>query len=150
MLDFANYAELSLATKMAESPQEVEDFLADLARRARPRAIAEIDELRRYASERDGLDELMPWDLAYYSEKLSTDKLGLSEEALRPYFPMPGVLRGMFALVERLYGIRIEAAPGIATWHEDVTTWALKDDQGAEFGLFYLDPYARPEKRSGA
>jgi len=150
LLGYANYAELSLATKMAESPGEVDAFLADLAQRAKPRAQAELDELRAFARTLDGIDTLHPWDIAYYSEKLKTEKLGLSEEALRPYFPMPGVLRGMFTLVERLYGIRIEEAPGIAIWHTDVTTWALKDAEGVEFGLFYLDPYARPEKRSGA
>ncbi|MFP5306788.1 MAG: M3 family metallopeptidase [Gammaproteobacteria bacterium] len=150
MLGFANYAELSLATKMAESPQHVDDFLSDLARRAKPRAQAELDELRRFAAHSDGLSDFQPWDAAYYSEKLKIERLGLDEEALRPYFPLDGVLRGMFALVERLYGIRIEAAPGIAVWHPDVTTWALKDAAGTEFGLFYLDPYARSDKRSGA
>ncbi|MEQ1439476.1 M3 family metallopeptidase [Fontimonas sp. SYSU GA230001] len=150
LLDFGNYAELSLATKMAESPQQVDDFLADLARRAKPRAQAELEELRAFARRRDGLTDFQPWDAAYYSEKLKTETLGLSEEELRPYFPLPAVLRGMFALVERLYGIHIEAVPGIPTWHADVTTWALQDASGERFGLFYLDPYAREEKRSGA
>ncbi len=150
LLGYANYAELSLTTKMAESPQQVDDFLSDLARRARPRAQAELDELRRFAAELDGPSDFQPWDAAYYSEKLKAQRLGLSEEELRPYFPLPAALRGMFSLVERLYGIRIEPAPGIAVWHPDVSTWALKDSSGAEFGLFYLDPYARDEKRSGA
>lgn len=150
LLGFANYAELSLATKMAESTAQVEEFLCELAQRAKPRAVAELEELRRFAAQTDGLADLQPWDIAYYSEKLKERQLGLNEETLRPYFPLPAVLRGMFGLVERLYGIRIEPAPGIAVWHPDVSTWALKDSQGAEFGLFYLDPYARPEKRSGA
>ncbi|MFA5941926.1 MAG: M3 family metallopeptidase [Sinimarinibacterium sp.] len=150
LLGFKSYAELSLATKMAESPQQVDDFLSDLARRAKTRAQAELDELRAFAQRRDNLTDFQPWDAAYYSEKLKTESLGLAEEELRPYFPLPAVLRGMFTLVERLYGIHIEEAPGIATWHADVGTWALKDAKGERFGLFYLDPYARPEKRSGA
>ncbi|HEX4895417.1 MAG TPA: M3 family metallopeptidase [Solimonas sp.] len=150
LLGFTSFAGLSLATKMAESPDQVEQFLLDLARRARPRAEAELSELRAYARSRDGLADLQPWDVPYYAEKLKEEKLGLSEEELRPYFPLPQVLRGMFDLVERLYGIRIVAAEGIPVWHAEVTTWALLDGEGQRFGLFYLDPHARAEKRSGA
>ena len=149
LLGFANFAELSLATKMAESPDEVEKFLRDLAVRAKPRAQAELDELRALARE-DGI-ELEVWDTAYYSEKLRERKLGLSDEALRPYFPFPQVVRGMFDLVERLYDVKIEPVAGIPTWHADVTTYALKYRDGETFGVFYLDPYARPAtKRGGA
>jgi oligopeptidase A len=150
LLGFKNFAELSLATKMAESPNEVELFLRDLAKRARPRAQAELDELRELAAA-DGVSDLQAWDTAYYSEKLRQQKLGLSDEALRPYFPFPQVVRGMFDLVERLYDVKIEPVAGIATWHADVTTYALKHRNGDTFGVFYLDPYARPEtKRGGA
>ncbi len=89
--------------------------------------------------------------MPYYAEKLREKTLGLSDEMLRPYFPFPQVLRGMFDLVQRLYDVRIEAVGGIATWHDDVTTYALKHADGETFGLFYLDPYARPQtKRGGA
>ncbi len=150
MLGYANYAELSLATKMAESPQQVDDFIIDLATRAKPRAQAELETLKRFARAQGGPEDFQPWDAAYYAEKLKTESLGLAEEALRPYFPLPGVLDGMFALVQKLYGIRVAAAPGVATWHEDVSTWTLTDASGNDVGLFYLDPYARDEKRSGA
>ena len=104
LLGYKNFAELSLATKMAESPAAVEHFLLDLAAKARPHARLELDELKGFAQELDGLADLQPWDLAYYSEKLKERKLGYSEEELRPYFPAPQVIAGMFALTERLYG----------------------------------------------
>ncbi len=150
LLGYANYAELSLATKMAESPDEVEGFLVDLARRAKPRAAAERDELAAFANKLDGISDFSPWDAAYYAEKLKEEKLGLSDEELRPYFAADAVIRGMLDLVQRLYGIRIDKVDGIQTWHADVTTYALKDGDGLPFGLFYLDPYARADKRSGA
>jgi oligopeptidase A len=150
LLGFNNFAELSLATKMAESPDDVEKFLLDLAVRAKPRALAELAELKAFAQSLDGLEDFQPWDSSYYAEKLQEQKLGFDEEKLRPYFPAPQTLEGMFALVQKLYGIRIEKAVGMATWHPDVTTYALKDAQGQTFGLFYLDPYAREHKRGGA
>lgn len=150
LLGFNNFAELSLATKMAESPDEVEKFLLDLAVRAKPRALVELAELKAFARSLDGLNDFQPWDSAYYAEKLQEKKLGFDEEKLRPYFPAPQTIQGMFALVQRLYGIRIEKTDGMATWHADVTTYALKDAQDKIFGLFYLDPYAREHKRGGA
>lgn len=152
LLGFANFAELSLATKMAESPSAVEQFLLDLARRARPRAQAELDQLRAFARELDGLDEqdFKPWDSAFYSEKLKERAFSLNEEALRPYFPLPQVLEGLFGLIQQLYGVKVVAEPGHAVWHEHVTVYALQDAGGATFGRFYLDPYARDNKRSGA
>lgn len=150
LLGFGNFAELSLATKMAESPDAVEAFLLDLSAKARPFALAELDELRAFAKARDGLTDLQPWDVAYYSEKLKEQKLGYSEEELRPYFPAPQVIQGMFDVVERMYGVTIEAASGIKTWHPDVTTYRLKEADGEEIGLFYLDPFARTDKRGGA
>jgi oligopeptidase A len=150
LLGLRNYAEVSLATKMAESADEVERFLLDLNARARRYAAADLLELRSFARKRDGLAEFEPWDLPYYTEKLKQEKLGFSEEELRPYFQAPQVIAGMFALVERLYGVRIEAARGVATWHADVTTYAVREADGAPIGLFYLDPYAREDKRGGA
>jgi oligopeptidase A len=150
LLGFRNFAELSLETKMAESPDAVERFLLELNAKARRYAEAELDELRNYARKRDRLEDFQPWDVPYYSEKLKEEKLGFSEEELRPYFPAPQVIQGMFALVERLYGVKIEKVGNVATWHKDVTTYALRDADGGEIGLFYLDPYARQDKRSGA
>ena len=150
LLGYENFAEVSLQTKMADTPDEIEAFLLDLNKRARPRALAELDELRRFAAQLHGLTDLGPWDTAYYSEKLKEQKLAFSEEELRPYFPAPQVIAGMFALVERLYGVVIQKIDGIATWHPDVTTYALVDGARARIGLFYLDPYARQDKRGGA
>jgi oligopeptidase A len=150
LLGLRNYAEVSLATRMARSPDDVERFLLDLNTRARPRALAELEELREFASQLDGLGDFQAWDTAYYAEKLKERRLGFSEDELRPYFPAPQVISGMFALVERLYGIRIERVEGITTWHPDVTTYAVREAGGAPIGLFYLDPYAREDKRGGA
>ncbi len=150
LLGFNNFGELSLATKMAESPDAVEAFLLDLAAKARPFAIKELEELKAFAKTRDGLADFQPWDSAYYGEKLKEKKLGYSEEELRPYFPAPQVIAGMFALVERIYGVKIECTHDVATWHPDVTTYAVREADGAEVGLFYLDPYARQDKRGGA
>jgi oligopeptidase A len=150
LLGYANYAELSFATKMAESPAVAERFLMELAARARPRAQAELTELREFARRRDGLDDLQSWDLAYYAEKLKHEKLGLSDDELRPYFPAPQVIDGLFSLVTRLYGIAFEAVHDVPVWHPDVTAYALKDGNGQRFALFFLDPYARDLKRGGA
>jgi oligopeptidase A len=150
LLGFPSYAEYSLATKMAESPAAVERFLLDLGGRARKRAQHELDTLREFAARLGGPAELQPWDLPYYAEKLKQEALGLSDEALRPYFPAPQVIDGMFALVSRLYGIAFEPAPEVAVWNADVTAYRLKDTQGRVFGHFYLDPYAREHKRGGA
>jgi oligopeptidase A len=150
ILGMQSYAEVSLATKMAGSPDEVERFLLDLNARARHRAQAELEELKTFAKRRDGLADLQPWDAPYYSEKLRQEKLGFSEDELRPYFPAAQVIAGMFTLVQRLYGVKIQKTDGIATWHSDVTTYALKEADGRELGIFYLDPYARDDKRGGA
>ena len=149
MLGFKNYAELSLATKMADTPAEVEDFLLELAQKARARAQIELAELRALAAA-DGVSDLQAWDTAYYSEKLREKTLGLSDETLRPYLPFPQVLQGLFDLVERLYGVKIEKHAGLPVWHADVGTYVLKRKDEI-VGGFYLDPYARPEtKRGGA
>jgi oligopeptidase A len=150
LLGMRSYAEMSLATKMAGSADEVERFLLDLNERARPRAQAELEELKAFAKQRDGLTDFQPMDIPYYSEKLRQKRLGFSQDELRPYFPAAQVVGGMFALVERLYGVTIERTEAIAVWHADVTTYALREADGTEIGVFYLDPYAREDKRGGA
>jgi oligopeptidase A len=149
LLGMQNYAQVSLATKMAGSPGEVERFLLDLNARARPRAESELQELVDFAAS-DGVSHFAVWDVPYYSERLKQERLGFTEDELRPYFPAPQVIAGMFALVERLYGITIERKEGMATWHPEVTTYQLRDPNGREIGAFYLDPYAREHKRGGA
>jgi oligopeptidase A len=150
LLGMRNYAEMSLATKMAGAADDVERFLLDLLARARPRAEAELAELKAFAKKLDGLADFQPWDVAYYSEKLRQEKLGFSEDELRPYFAADRAITGMFALVQKLYGVTIERIGGIPVWHSDVTTYELRESDGTRIGVFYLDLYTREDKRGGA
>ncbi len=150
LLDFDSYADYSLARKMASTPAEVLGFLEDLAERSKPVAETELAELQQFAREQFQVDELQAWDLGYYSEKLRVHKFDISQEELRPYFPAPKVIEGMFAVVKRLYGITIKEVEGIDSWHEDVRFYEIQDDSGQLRGSFYLDLYARPQKRGGA
>jgi oligopeptidase A len=150
LLGFANYAERSIETKMAQCTDQVMRFLTDLAERSKPRAIADLDELRRFAREQHGALEIESWDIPYYSEKLRQHKYAISQEELKPYFPETRVLPGMFAVVNRLYGLQITEAKGVDTWHPDVRFYEIKDGAGQLRGRFYLDLYARPHKRGGA
>jgi oligopeptidase A len=150
LLGFANAAEESLATKMASSPQVVLDFLRDLARRARPVAHKELAELRAFAAEELGLDGLEPWDVAYASEKLRQRRYALDEEQLKPYFPLPAVIEGLFGLAGRLYGIALSERAGVDVWHPDVRYYDVRDADGRVFAGAYVDLYARSGKRGGA
>lgn len=150
LLGFANFAELSLARKMAPGTAQVMDFLLDLARRARPVAENELRELRAFAEQEFGRKVLQAWDIPYYSEKLRQAKHDISQEELRPYFPVPAVLNGMFQVVHQLYGLHIEPVAGIDTWHPDVMFFQIRDADGELRGQFYLDIYARAHKRGGA
>ncbi len=150
LLGFHDYTEYSLATKMADSPAQVLDFLSDLARRARPQAQRELEELRAFARGRFGADELAPWDIGYYSEKLRQHRYQLSQEELRPYFPITRVLPGLFAVAERLFDVTIHPLEEVEVWHPDVRVYEIVDASGQRRGRFYLDLYARPHKRGGA
>jgi oligopeptidase A len=150
LLGFGNYAELSLARKMAPGTEQVLEFLRDLARRARPLAEKELLELETFAAKQLGGKSLQAWDIPYYSEKLRKAKHDLSQEELRPYFPVTRVLEGMFQVAHRLYGLDIEPVEGIDTWHPDVLFFQIRDADGELRGRFYLDLYARPHKRGGA
>jgi oligopeptidase A len=150
LLGFGNYGEYSLATKMARSVEEVIDFLEDLTARSRPAAQREFDTLQEFARERDGINAIEAWDVAYYSEKLREQRYAISREALRPYFPVPQVLDGMFAIIGRLYAMRVRQVSGVDVWHEDVGVYEIEDSDGHLRGRFYLDLYARANKRSGA
>jgi len=150
LLGFGNYAERSLETKMADSPQQVLEFLNDLAARSKPMAEQELQAVRDFARAEDGLEELQTWDIAYYSEKLRQQQYAISQEELKPYFPQPRVVSGLFGIVERLYGLSITEVDGVDTWHEDVRFYRIHDAGGELRGEFYLDLYARPHKRGGA
>lgn len=147
LLGFNNFAEYSLASKMAPNVETVDKFLVDLAEHARTPALAEIAELKAIAQQ-DGIEELKPWDATYYSEKLKQQQFNLSQEALKPYFPAPKVVDGLFQIVQRLYGIKIveRQAP---VWQNDVRYFEI-EDQGQVVGGFYFDLYARNGKRGGA
>ncbi|ALM92980.1 oligopeptidase A [Alteromonas stellipolaris] len=150
LLGFGSYSERSLATKMAESTDQVTGFLRDLAAKSKPQAERELEEVRAYAKDTHGVTELNAWDLPYYSEKLKQEKYTISDEMLRPYFPEDKVLSGLFEVVHRLYGLKIIEQPGIDTWHKDVRYFTITDSADALRGSFYLDLYARAKKRGGA
>ena len=145
LLGYRNFAEYALATRMAKNSQQVRHFLDDLARRCRPAGAQEFADLEEYAGRR-----LDAWDVAFYGEKLKESRFKVSQEELRPYFPLPKVLSGLFLLTERLYGISVRERPDTAVWHKSVRYYDLLDRGGAIVAGFYLDPYSRTEKRSGA
>ncbi len=150
LIDFKNYAEYSLATKMAHTPERVLQFLHGLIIKSKKAALDEIQELAKFAKESDGIERLEAWDLPYYSEKLRQTKLALAEDDLRPYFPITKVLEGMFSIVNKLYGIKIVERHGVDIWHPHVQFFEIYDENEVLRGYFYTDLYARPHKRDGA
>ncbi len=149
LLGFANYAEYSLATKMAGSADEVIAFLEDLALRSRAMAADEYRELQEFAAREWMIPDLQVWDVPYASEKLRLARYALSQEELRPYFPAAKVIDGLFAIVEKLFGVRFVADHSIATWHSDVKVFNLQRESKI-IARCYLDLYARNGKRGGA
>ncbi len=145
LLGLKSFAAYSLVPKMARDPEEVLAFLERLATRSRPAAERDMKELQTFANR-----PLEAWDLAFYAERLRRERHAISDEELRPYFPVHRVLDGLFGLVERLFGIRVEAAPGVDVWHDDVRYFRILDGAGQERGGFFTDLYARPHKRGGA
>jgi oligopeptidase A len=150
LLGFETYAEYSLSRKMAETPEEVLTFLYDLAKRTIDTAKNEFNELSEFANKHHGQDTLNPWDVSFYSEKLRQHKFNFTQEDLKAYFPAPSVLSGLFSLVNRLYGLTIKENHEIDVWHSDVRFFEIYDIQGERRGGFYLDIYARRQKRGGA
>ncbi len=145
LVGYDNFSAYSLESKMAESVAEAQEFLEDLSQKSRQTALAELEELERFA--RRGL---AAWDIAFYSERLRHEQFAVSDEQLRPYFPLARVLAGLFAVVEKIYGITVDSVDAIDTWHEDVRFYRLFDEDGTELGGFYTDLFARPNKRAGA
>lgn len=150
LLGFDHYGEYSLATKMADKPEQVIDFIHQLAKPSRQQAKKEFDELKAFAAKTYGKATLNAWDIAYYSEKLKQAEYAISDEELRPYFPENVVVKGLFSVVNKLFGLRIEQQADIDTWHEDVAYYHIYDDESTLRGAFYLDLYAREKKRGGA
>ena len=149
LLGFDNFAEYSLATKMAQSTDQVVQFLEDLAAKSRPQASMELDELRAFAQERFNMDSLEAWDLTYYAEKLKQDRFNISQQELRPYFPISRVLDGLFETTQRLFNVTVRELKDFDTYHDDVRLFELKR-QGKVVAHCYLDPFARSGKRGGA
>ncbi|MBZ9612414.1 oligopeptidase A [Rheinheimera maricola] len=150
LLEFNNAAEESLATKMAQSPAQVLDFLHDLARRAKPQAEQDLAELSAFAQNEYGVAELAAWDVTYYAEKLKQAKYSISDEQLRPYFPEHKVVQGLFVVLNKLFGVNVKQRDGVDVWHSDVKFYDIFDTTGELRGSFYLDLYARASKRGGA
>lgn len=150
LLGFDNYAELSLATKMAQSTNQVIEFMTDLVSRARNQAKGEFAQLEEFAKEQFNMVPVKPWDVAYLSEKRRQDLYTLSQEDLRSYFPQPKVMNGLFAIVKKLYGMTIEEIPGVDIWHKDVQCYGVIDEHNQVRGYVYTDLFARPNKRGGA
>jgi len=150
LLGFNNYAELSLATKMAEKPDDVTHFLEDLADRSWRHARKDLAELREFAKQHYGINDLQSWDMTYYSEKMRQHFYQLSQEEVKAYFPITRVLPGLFAIVEKLYGLQITEISDFDSWHPDVRFFQIHDQTDQLRGQFYLDLYARAKKRGGA
>lgn len=148
LLGFNNYSELSLSTKMAESTQQVLNFLQDLTQRSKPFAEQDLAELKAFAQEHQVTD-LNSWDVGYFSEKLREQRYSISEEELRAYFPIDKVLSGMFNIVEKLYGVQINELTDFDSWHPDVRLFEITEN-GQHVGRFFFDLYARAHKRGGA
>lgn len=149
LLGFASYADYSIATKMAGAPADVLAFLRDLAAKARPHAVKDRQALETFAREQLGIEALQAWDLAFVADRLKQSRYSYSGQEVKEYFTEPKVLDGLFAVIEQLYGLRVE--PDVApVWHPDVRFFRLVDAHGALIGQFYLDLYAREGKRGGA
>jgi len=150
LLGYNNYAELSVVPKMVESPEQVLKFLNDLADRAVPEAKREFAELEVFARESLGMDVMSNWDVTYASDKLKQQQYALSDEDLKPYFPASKAVPGMFKVVGKLFGLSIEQVNDVDVYHDDVQCYSITDSNGDLRGEFFLDNYARPNKRGGA
>ncbi len=151
LLGYDSYAELSLVTKMADSPEQVIDFLQQLTDKSLPAGRREIEELKAFAREQGLEDAFQPWDAAYYSEKLKQQRYAISDEDLKPYFSDRKVVAGLFRIVERLYGLSIEEQTDqVERWHPDVRFFVIRNADDDIIAKFYLDLYAREKKRGGA
>ena len=150
ILDYKNYAEYSLATKMAKSTHDVIDFLNNLKVKAIKQSKKEMVILSKYAKKKLGLKKINPWDLAYISEKYKEENFGVSQEELKKYFPVENVIEGLFKLVNSLYGLKVKLKKTKDVWHEDVRLYEIYDKNNTLRGKFYFDLYARQNKRGGA
>ncbi len=149
LLGYQTPADVSLVTKMAENPQQVIEFLNNLVQYSQEQAKAEVAEVYAFAKTL-GVEKVQPWDLTYYSEKLRQDKFAINDEQIKPYFPLPKVINGLFKLIGILYGMEVRPHLGVDVWHPDVTFYDVFDREGKQRGSFYMDLYARERKNGGA
>src|SRR5699024_3244042 len=150
LLGFKTHADFVLQERMAQSAKNVEDFLDDLLKKAKPAANKEFEELQKFANELDGIEQLQKWDSAYYSEKLKQKKFDLDDEKLKPYFPLNQVLDGAFKVAEKLFNLSFDEVPDVEIYHEDVKTYRVFDKHENYIALFYADFHPREGKRNGA
>jgi oligopeptidase A len=151
LLGFRHHGDVSLETKMAHSPGQVLEFLIDLAGHARPIALQELEALSTFAKDEYGAERIDAWDIPYYSENLRQARYGFSDEEVRPFFPAERALGGLFKIATRIFGIRIEVAQGVESWHPDVRAFRVLDQESGEMlGMFLADLFVRPNKRGGA
>ncbi len=150
LLGYKSHAHFVLEERMAETPEKVKSFLNELLEKAKPAAQKEFDELTTFAKELDGIDRLEKWDGAYYSEKLKQKLFNLDDEKLKPYFELKNVIKGVFTVAEKLYGLHFEEVQNIDKYHTDVKTYEVKDDEGELVAIFYADFHPRAGKRNGA
>ncbi len=150
LLGFENYAQYSVASKMVESPEQVINFIDELADKAKPQAENDFAQLTEYAKKHHNIDPVQPWDVSYLSNKLKKQLFDFSEEDLKPYFPASVAVPGLFAVTGRLFNIEITEVENADVWHEDVSLYQITDQQGRVRGAFYMDNYARENKRGGA
>ncbi|MDH5766142.1 MAG: M3 family metallopeptidase [Gammaproteobacteria bacterium] len=150
LLGFKNYAELSIEDKMANTTDDVLQFLNQLVEKSYPRAQQEFEQLKQFAKKLDNITDMKAWDIAYYAEKLKQQEYGISQEELKPYFPAQTVIDGLFKIVHQLYGIQIQRVDDVDVWHPEVNFYEIRDEKNSLKGGFYLDLYARAKKRGGA
>lgn len=150
LLGFQSHAEYMLQERMAEKPEKVKDFLDELLAAAKPFGEKEVEELSAYAKRKDGLDQLQKWDFGYYSEKLKQERFNIDDDKLKPYFKLEDVVAGAFKVANLLYGISFSQRDDIQKYHDDVTTYEVKDRNGDHLSVFYADFFPRQGKRNGA
>ncbi len=150
ILNYNNYAEVSIADKMAENTSDVLNFLNDLVKKSKPQAEKEYSILKKFAKQEYKINQLEAWDVMFMSEKLKQKEYGISQQELKPYFPAEKVIKGLFEIVNRLYGIVIKEINDVNVWHKDVKFYEITDETGNLRGQFYLDLYSRNNKRGGA
>jgi oligopeptidase A len=149
LLGFEHFAAMSLARKMAPGVADIRTLLRTIQDAATDPALGDLIDLGELAGASGQSEDIQPWDVMYWAERLKEERFGLRDELIRPYFPLPAILHGLFDLIQDLFGVRMQAVSGVPVWHPDVTYYRVLDEEGREMAGLYLDPYARPEEKRG-